>query len=192
MAFAPDSYHTQHWQCGFFDRTSLHSIGLVCYLGHDGAQCSIKSSLYNIIIVDMNGWHKVRVGFCTCDSNIPWGECYRQLLQMGWYPASFDRPQTAFSFDLLETYHKITLQGKLNLYDFYIAIMQKTDNQGQSKDIVRRLSCFVLNVPNSPLESISPNFALCSAVETSQRRQRRRWRTSNSRPFCNDARRICN
>jgi hypothetical protein len=43
------------------------------------------------------------------------------------------RPKTVFTFDLLDTYHKISLQGKLNLYDFYNAIMQKTDNHGSSK-----------------------------------------------------------
>ena len=58
---------------------------------------------------------------------------------MRWYPASFNHPQTAFSFDLLETYHKVTLQGKLNLYDFYLAIMHKLDNQGRSKPVVRDL-----------------------------------------------------
>ena len=58
---------------------------------------------------------------------------------MRWYLASFDRPRTAFSFDLLETYHKLTLQGKLNLYNFYHAIMQKSDNQGWLKTTVRDL-----------------------------------------------------
>ena len=55
---------------------------------------------------------------------------------MRWYPASFNRPRTAVSFDLLKTYHKLTLQGKLNLYDFYHSIMQKVDNQGRSKTMV--------------------------------------------------------
>jgi hypothetical protein len=36
-------------------------------------------------------------------------------------------------FDLLDTYHKISLQGKLNLYDFYNTIMQKMDNCGHLK-----------------------------------------------------------
>ena len=30
-------------------------------------------------------------------------------------------------------YHKISMQGKLNLYDFYTATMQKTDNRGHLK-----------------------------------------------------------
>ncbi|KAF9779310.1 hypothetical protein BJ322DRAFT_1113656 [Thelephora terrestris] len=34
-------------------------------------------------------------------------------------------------------YHKVTLQGKLNLYDFYLATMQKSDNQGRSKPVYR-------------------------------------------------------
>lgn len=55
---------------------------------------------------------------------------------MKWYPASFNRPKTAFTFDLLDTYHKLTLQGKLNLYDFYTATMQKSDNCGRRKVIV--------------------------------------------------------
>ena len=34
----------------------------------------------------------------------------------------------------------MSLQGKLNLYDFYNAIMQKTDNHGGSKQKVGVLS----------------------------------------------------
>lgn len=130
------SRYSQYWRNGFFDRTSLHSLGFICYLGHGGDPCLIESKPYNLTIVDANGWHRVRIGFCTCDTSTPWRERYRQLIRMRWYPASFNRPRTAFSFDLLETFHKITLQGKLNLYDFYLATMQKSDNQGRSKPVV--------------------------------------------------------
>lgn len=130
------SHHPQYWRDGFFDRTSLHSLGLICHLGHNGDPCSINTQSCDLTIVDMNGWHKVRVKFCACDTSAPWHERYRQLLRMRWYPASFSHPRTAFSFDLLETYHKLTLQGKLNLYDFYLAIMQKLDNQGRLKTTV--------------------------------------------------------
>lgn len=130
------SCYPQHWQNEFFDRTTLRSLGLVCHLGHNGDPCPIGPRPLNLTIIDVNGWHKVRVGFCGCDKSAPWRERYRQLLRMRWYPASFSRPRTAFSFDLLETYHKVALQGKLNLYDFYLTIMQKSDNQGRSKTIV--------------------------------------------------------
>ena len=138
IAHALSSYSccTQYWQNGFFNRTSLHSLGFVCHLGHHGNPCPIRSAPHNLTIININGWHKVRVAFCTCDATISWSDRYRQLLCMRWYPASFNRPRTAFSFDLLETYHKLTLQGKLNLYDFYLAIMQKSDNQGRLKTMV--------------------------------------------------------
>ena len=89
-----------------------------------------------LTIINMDGWHKVQVAFCKCGTNGMSQEHYRQLLRMRWYPASFCNPKTAFTFDILETYHKVTLQGKLNLYDFYHAIVQKADNQGRLKPLV--------------------------------------------------------
>jgi hypothetical protein len=50
-----------------------------------------------------------------------------QLLRMGWFPASTNHPRTVFTFDLLKLFHKITLQGKTTLYDFYHAILQVDD-----------------------------------------------------------------
>ena len=130
------AHHTQCWKNGFFDRTSLHSLGYVCHLGHGGNACPADVRHHQLTIIDINGWHKLRVRFCKCGASGVSHEHYRQLLRMCWYPASFNRPKTAFTFDLLETYHKVTLQGKLNLYDFYHAIMQKTNNQGRSKPLV--------------------------------------------------------
>ena len=57
-------------------------------------------------------------------------------MRVGWYPASFRRPKTVFTFDVLDSYHKHTLQGKVNLYDYYSSIIQKTDNCGQKRVIV--------------------------------------------------------
>ena len=46
---------------------------------------------------------------------------------MGWFPATFERPRTAFSFELLSLFHKVKLQGKTTLYDFYHTIVQVSD-----------------------------------------------------------------
>ena len=130
------THHIQCWKDNFFDRISLHSLGYVFHLGHGGAACPMGSPRRQLTIIDTNGWHKVWVTFCECRVSDATQERYRQLLRECWYPASFCLPKTAFTFDLLETYHKVTLQGKLNLYDFYHAIVQKTDNQGRSKPLV--------------------------------------------------------
>jgi len=126
------------WQHGFYQRTSLLELGLVFFIGHEHTPCpSTKPSHHErILIFGLNGAHHVNVQFCECKKTPGWVERYRQLLRMRWFPASFDRPKTAFTFDVLDTYHKLSLQGKLNLYDFYLAIMQKTDNCGQKKPIV--------------------------------------------------------
>ena len=139
LSFSPRSHYSQCWKHGFFDRTSLYSLGFVCHLGHGGSACPIDSPPRDLLIIDINGWHKLRVKFCNCRLNTSGNKQYCQLLWMRWYPALFNCPRTSFSFDLLETYHKVTLQGKLNLYDFYLAIMHKSDNQGRSKPVVR---CF--------------------------------------------------
>lgn len=36
-------------------------------------------------------------------------------------------------FEYLETFHKLTLQGKLALYDYFLAIARKTDHTGLIK-----------------------------------------------------------
>ena len=97
-------------------------------------------------VIDLSGLHRVDVTFCGCgDENGLHISSNRQLLRFGWYPASHTRPQTAFTFDFLDTYHKISLQGKLNLFDFFNAILQKTDNRGGHRKMVgiRNLCRFI-------------------------------------------------
>ena len=125
------------WQDGFYQRTSLIELGYCFYVGHQHTPCPLAKPPQQILVIDLNGAHNLNVQFCACEGTPTWVPPYRQLLRMGWYPATSDRPKTAFTFHLLDTYHKLTLQGKLNLYDFHLSIMQKTDNCGQEKPIVR-------------------------------------------------------
>jgi hypothetical protein len=45
-------------------------------------------------------------------------------------PASLDRPKSAFTFDVLDTFQLLTLQGKTSAYDYYYSLAHKTDNTG--------------------------------------------------------------
>ncbi|KAF9779417.1 hypothetical protein BJ322DRAFT_1013173 [Thelephora terrestris] len=125
-------HRVQVWLDGFFKRVTLESLGLIVSLGHSGHCCPILTETHRILVVDLSGYHTVRIRYCKCSGN-GYLENFRQFLRVGWYPASVLHPRTVFTFDLLDTYHKISLQGKLNLYDFYNAIMQKTDNHGSLK-----------------------------------------------------------
>jgi CxC2 like cysteine cluster associated with KDZ transposases len=87
----------------------------------------------------VNGVHHVNIDFCDCGSmESPSPHPRVQLLRMGWFPATFERPKTAFTFDLLKLFHKVTLQGKTTLYDFYQAILQVSDSLELEKSTVSR------------------------------------------------------
>ena len=88
---------------------------------------------------DLSGAHAINIDYCECtpDKSL---EKRLQLLRKRWFPATLARPQTVFTFDCLETFHELTLQGKVNLYDFYYTILRKTDNAGISTSIVSQPS----------------------------------------------------
>jgi len=79
------------------------------------------------MVFDTSGVHAVNIDYCDCPSNNILDR-RTQLLRQGWFPATFLRPNTVFTFDCLETFHEHTLQGKGNLYDFYHLLLHKTDN----------------------------------------------------------------
>ena len=127
---------TQKWNGKFFEKTSLSALGLRIQLGHDGGSCPCPvSGPQNFIIFDVAGAHTVNVDFCDCNF-IQRLDRRVQLLRRGWFPATLVRPQTAFTFECLETFHELTLQGKTNLYDFYHAVLHRTDNANLNKSIV--------------------------------------------------------
>ena len=45
-----------------------------------------------------------------------------------WFPATVHHPQTCSTFRLLETFHIVTLTGKLSAHEFYKSLEYLTDN----------------------------------------------------------------
>ncbi|KZP28679.1 hypothetical protein FIBSPDRAFT_728847 [Athelia psychrophila] len=121
-------HRLQRWQGTYFADESLQNIGLEVQVGHEDTDCNnpIPKSI-TFEVVDMSGQHTVTLSFCGC----PGAAHPRvQLLRIGWFPASVDRPNTAFTFDMLNTFQLLNLQGKLSAYDFYHSLLHKTDNMG--------------------------------------------------------------
>lgn len=95
-------------------------------LGHSGHACAAPlPSHKKFIVMEVNGFHLVNIDFCGCGLGAP---PYVQLLRARLFPASPDRPRTAFTFNVLAMFHELTLQGKTNAYDFYRTILRETDN----------------------------------------------------------------
>lgn len=118
----------QVWNGVFFDKTSLKALGLRVQLGHTGAPCACPiDGPSNFCVVDVTGIHLVAIAYCDCRKH---GLIHKrtQILRAGWFPATFNRPQTVFTFDVLSTFHELTLQGKTALYDYYHTILRQGDN----------------------------------------------------------------
>ena len=111
--------YLQKWNSFFFVQTSLCDLGLVVHLGHQGLPCSfIGWILDRFIVVHTNGIQTVKVWFCTCHSEGLQPKF--QLLQCLWLPASTEDPHTAFTFNVLNAYHLLLLEGKVSCEDYYL------------------------------------------------------------------------
>jgi len=128
----------QKWNGTFFDRAKLKDLGVRVQLGHGGMKCPCPlAGPSDFVVFDCHGVHHINVDYCNCVGSVP---KRKQLMRVRWFPATSDRPKTCFAFDLLDLFHKLTLQGKLTLYDFYHSILHISDNLQLETIIVRILS----------------------------------------------------
>ena len=109
----------------------MQSLGALLFLGHNGDPCPVPGDFVkDFTVVDITGVHCINIQFCGCYKT-PGGSHNRiQLLRAHLLPPTHIRPTSAFTFDVLDTFHLLTLQGKLNAYDFYLSLVRKTDNTG--------------------------------------------------------------
>ncbi|TCD59923.1 hypothetical protein EIP91_011184 [Steccherinum ochraceum] len=128
-------HHVEEWTGTMLKKTTLKELGLRVYLGHNGGICKCPGIRWKAFAVgDLSGFHEVDVTFCCCnDDNDGVVYSWAQLLRVGWFPASTDRPSTAFSIQMLDFYLELNAQAKTNVYDFHKTLARVTDNSGQQK-----------------------------------------------------------
>ena len=128
----------QRWTGTHFIPVSLRDLGAVFHLGHvHGSPCIVPSTPVPLTVFDVTGVHIVNTTYCECDvagSAVP---PRVQLLRNRWFPATWHRPGTAFTFRFLNFLHKLQSTSKINLYDFHNAITSVLDGSGLSKPLVR-------------------------------------------------------
>ena len=106
------------------------------HLGHDGRTCSASPNfLKSLTILDTTGFHNAKV--CVDGENAKKLPLWVRLLRADFWPASYDNPQTAFTFECLDLGYRLNLQGKLTLYDYYETLVSLTDNTGVKRPKVR-------------------------------------------------------
>jgi hypothetical protein len=99
----------------------------VLHLGHGGDLCSFPGKRETFTIMHSNGFHKLAVVFCGCAMDVESLSPQIQLLRSRLFPATTDKPKTAFTFSSLDLLAQLSTQGKLSAYNFYIAMRSLTD-----------------------------------------------------------------
>lgn len=85
--------------------------------------------------MDTTGIHEVDIQFCGCYKETGASHPRFQLMRSALLPSSVERPVSAFTFDVLNTFHLITLQSMTSAYNFYLAVARKTDNLNSGQKV---------------------------------------------------------
>ncbi|KAI0702993.1 hypothetical protein BC835DRAFT_1410783 [Cytidiella melzeri] len=118
-------HRIQEWVGDFFRKVSLKTLGLVVQLGNHTAQSKcVLPNCKRLVVLHTNGVHEVTVNFCGCCNDV---ETYQQLLRALWYPVTPLQPESCTTFELMDLFHILNLQGNLTVYNFFKSLEILTD-----------------------------------------------------------------
>ncbi|OCH89243.1 hypothetical protein OBBRIDRAFT_804820 [Obba rivulosa] len=100
---------------GFWDKQSLSELGLTLNLGHNGRKCLVAlGELRRMTFMHSYGINDLGVCFCTClDNELEGMPDALQLIAVGMWPASWDKPMSAFTIDVMKQFHLLSLQSQI-------------------------------------------------------------------------------
>lgn len=125
---------------GAFKSTTLAEHGLIVQLNHRRGSCARPESWNrDFTVIHTNGPHQVKISYCRCRSHIKGNGNLEQLFRERWLPATWRATRTAFTFDVLNSFHLINLQAKTNLYDYYQTLLRQVNNANLLPKLVRRV-----------------------------------------------------
>lgn len=122
-------HKVNRWNGKFFEKTSLHALGYVIRLGHAGHSCPNTPSMpgfhTTLVILNTNGIFTHQILWCDCNKA---PSSFFQLFAAGFFPSSFKKPQTAFTFDLLDYFYINSMECKTAALSFCQKLVRLTDN----------------------------------------------------------------
>ncbi|KIM58446.1 hypothetical protein SCLCIDRAFT_81591, partial [Scleroderma citrinum Foug A] len=127
-------HQIQKWTGRFYDDITLHDLGYVFNLGHNGAPCPNNMAEHGgdwfcdqFTIVHSTGIFIHRLRWCRCnDASLE--DQHLQLLQSHIFPSTVTKPQTGFTFDVLEHFLINSLECKTSARSFYQKLCQFSNN----------------------------------------------------------------
>ncbi len=138
-------HRVEKWNGHYFQKITLHGLGYVFYLGHNGYPCpnQLSTASRRMIIVDINGYHEVDIMFCYRHDQET-NEA-KQLLHHLLFPATLVHPETAFTTEVLDQFdvHNCT---STKLAEAFCSALQKLTNADQPGEVsVRCLLCNLMS-----------------------------------------------
>ncbi|KAH9932516.1 uncharacterized protein B0H18DRAFT_871282, partial [Fomitopsis serialis] len=121
------------WNGRCLEKQDLSEAGLVLWLGHNGHRCPYHRAVITPIVYTVthsNGIHRVPIHECRCPDA---RKTVSQLLRAGLFPATLERPESVFTFDVLRQWDIHFLTSKKGTYDYFEALRRLTDNSGTRK-----------------------------------------------------------
>jgi len=123
-------HRPQQWKEGSFEKVSLVDLGYVFVLGNSspGHRCADDDNPFGdrvMTLIHVNGVFQHCVRFCRCQGVLPEHE---QLFTNRLFPSSFNRPESAFTLDLLEYYGIDAMECKTSAQSFFHKLRRVTDN----------------------------------------------------------------
>ncbi|KAJ7438353.1 hypothetical protein FB451DRAFT_1570308 [Mycena latifolia] len=129
-------HHIEEWDNHHFHRTSLDTLGLILQIDPNSgaARCRNVTATTvvsrRIVVVEENGFHLRTTEFCAClcpGEQVVRSE-WRQLLAVRLFPATWKRPETVFTFNVMRQFHIHSLTSKKSAYDYVRALAKLTDS----------------------------------------------------------------
>ncbi|KLO08462.1 hypothetical protein SCHPADRAFT_835294, partial [Schizopora paradoxa] len=129
-------HQIERWTDGYFQKTSLSTLGYTIHMGHQGERCpelpgyhfTASFSRYaeeDLTFVDKSGVWTFNVSWCNCRMRPSKTD---QLLDMGLYPATFRSPKTAFTIQLMDYFYFDLMECQTPAANFYNKLRRLTDN----------------------------------------------------------------
>jgi hypothetical protein len=112
-------HRLQKWTGYFFEKIALNDLEYVLFLGHQGGRCPNNTNgPKTFVVVHTNGTHECKILYCHCEPLYRRQDKALQLIRHQLFPPSLDRPQTVFTFAVLDDFDRHSLNAKSSNYDY--------------------------------------------------------------------------
>ena len=123
-------HRPQQWKNGSFENVSLCDLGYVFILGHSssGRGCPEDDNLFGdrcMTLIHVNAIFEHCNRICRCQGA---SADHEQLFRHRLFPSTFDRPETAFTLDVLEYYGIDAMECKTSAQSFFQKLRRMTNN----------------------------------------------------------------